>query len=125
RKALIESFRPAADRRVQPWPKELLGFDSSLEDSYDYDPAKARRLLRESGHPNGVDAGEMLVAAYANLPRVGEVLQAQLAKVGIKVELRTVDVFSLVSKWPQSKDGIELMVFSLQSIDPYAWAERL
>jgi peptide/nickel transport system substrate-binding protein len=68
---------------------------------YDYDPARAARLLEESGHPasnNGIrfhltmktstDEGTRLLAA---------VLQEQLAKVGIAVELRSYETATFYS----------------------------
>jgi peptide/nickel transport system substrate-binding protein len=54
-----------------------------------YDPAKARRLLAEAGHPNGFDAGEYYCdGSYANL---AEAVVNNLKEVGIKATLRPLE----------------------------------
>src|SRR5205807_416953 len=51
-----------------------------------YDPAKAKELLAEAGHPNGFDAGEFFCdASYSN---VAEALLNNFAEVGINSRLR-------------------------------------
>lgn len=52
---------------------------------YGYDPAKARRLLAEAGHPDLHLVLKLPPLAYAR--RSGEVVAAQLAEIGVKVEL--------------------------------------
>jgi ABC-type transport system substrate-binding protein/ABC-type dipeptide/oligopeptide/nickel transport system permease component/tetratricopeptide (TPR) repeat protein len=53
---------------------------------YPYDPAKARRLLAESGHADTLHLVLKLPPlSYAR--RSGEVVAAQLAEIGVKVEL--------------------------------------
>ncbi len=54
-----------------------------------FDPARARRLLAEAGHPNGFDAGEYYCdASYANL---GEAVVTNLNAVGIRSRLRPLE----------------------------------
>jgi len=51
-----------------------------------YDPAKARQLLADAGHPTGFDAGEFFCdASYSN---VAEALLNNFAEVGIRSRLR-------------------------------------
>ncbi len=56
-----------------------------------YDPAKARELLAAAGYPNGFATTLTLPSNYPFHVRTGELLAAQLAQVGIRVELRLVD----------------------------------
>jgi peptide/nickel transport system substrate-binding protein len=54
-----------------------------------YDPAKAKQLLAEAGHPNGFDAGEFFTdASYSN---VSEALLNNFAEVGIRSRLRPLE----------------------------------
>src|SRR5216110_427925 len=54
-----------------------------------YDPAKARQLLAEAGHPKGFDAGEFFVdASYSN---VAEALLNNFAEIGIRSRLRPLE----------------------------------
>ncbi|CAN3985721.1 ABC transporter substrate-binding protein [Kitasatospora purpeofusca] len=69
----------------QPFPKGYVGYDPASADLYRYDPAKARALLTEAGHPDGVDL-TLTTTAAQGLP---EQLQAQLKEVGIRA---TIDV---------------------------------
>lgn len=73
----------------QPFPAGNAAFDASVEKLWGYDPGKARALLREAGYPPGKLAIEIAVNPVMNdgLP---ELVQAQLARVGVKSTLRIV-----------------------------------
>lgn len=58
---------------------------------YAYDPAKAKASLAEAGFPNGTDL-TILTYSGSTWPKYGELLQAQLAKIGIKVKVESVEV---------------------------------
>src|SRR5699024_2512282 len=67
RTAIVKSFLPTskngdpgATPRTQPWPEGLPGFASQREDHFEYDPDKAKELLQQAGHGDGLDAGTML-----------------------------------------------------------------
>src|SRR5438094_1636391 len=54
-----------------------------------FDPAAAKNLLAEAGHPNGFDAGEYSCdSSYANL---GEAVVNNLREVGIRAQLRPLE----------------------------------
>ncbi len=54
---------------------------------YEYNPEKAKELLKEAGYPNGVDVGKLLCFTGSHFEICATVIQAQLEKVGIKCEL--------------------------------------
>ena len=55
-----------------------------------YDPAKAKKLLAEAGHPNGVTI-KSVQSTHPALLRIAEAAQGQLRKAGIDLQLETVD----------------------------------
>jgi ABC-type transport system substrate-binding protein len=67
-------------------PKEHWACDLATFDYYGYDPDKARKLLAEAGHPDGIDV-PMLGWSDQTAMQRQEVAMAQLAKAGIRVQL--------------------------------------
>ncbi|MCK9900590.1 ABC transporter substrate-binding protein [Frankia sp. Cpl3] len=87
RKALVDTVQfGIGEVNYQPFPKGHPGHVADLENAYPYDPALARRLLSEAGHPDGIDL-TLTTAIAEGLP---EQVQAQLGKVGIRVKLETI-----------------------------------
>ena len=69
-----------------PFPKDMLGGQRTFT-PYTYDPARAKRLLRESGiDPRSVQA--TLWVTDAPEPQLGQVLQQQWKALGIGVTLK-------------------------------------
>ncbi len=54
---------------------------------YEYNPEKAKELLKEAGYPDGVNVGKLLCFTGSHFEICATVIQAQLEKVGIKCEL--------------------------------------
>lgn len=67
-------------------PPGLAGGDTARA-AYDYDPAAARALLAAAGHPGGVTLQLWRTAANVELSRAAQAVQAQLAEVGVRVDL--------------------------------------
>jgi len=55
------------------------------------DPDRAKRLLSEAGHPNGLDAELYVTSTYDFLRTPAELVQSQLAKVGIRLRIVAAD----------------------------------
>ncbi|MCL6451633.1 MAG: ABC transporter substrate-binding protein [Acetobacteraceae bacterium] len=92
RKTLVEHLYQGNSLLANgPLPPCLWGYVPELK-PYDYDPEGAKALLAEAGYPNGFT---MDLLCYPNPrgynpvggERLGEAIQADLAKVGIKVNL--------------------------------------
>ncbi len=81
-------------------------------ETYDYDPDKARELLAEAGYPDGVDAGTILTGgdSTSNNAKMAQVLQANLAEVGINVEVQTMDISVVTEMWHNQE--FDICVFS-------------
>jgi peptide/nickel transport system substrate-binding protein len=66
-----------------------------------FDPARAKKLLAEAGHPAGFDAGEYYCdGSYANL---GEAVANFLQQVGIRVKLRPLERAAFFSGYAEKK----------------------
>jgi ABC-type transport system substrate-binding protein len=77
-----------ADRGVRAagsLPPGVLGYDSTRA-PYDYDPAEAKRLLGEAGYPNGFSI-RLWRTQRAELARLAQSIQQNLAEVGVRAEI--------------------------------------
>src|SRR6185295_11240228 len=66
-------------------PPTLGGADSARQ-PYPFDTLKARQLLREAGHPNGIDV-ELWVGSNPVYIRMAETIQAYLKLSGIRARI--------------------------------------
>lgn len=91
-------------------PPTIWSYNDKIVD-YDYNIEKAKELLKKAGMPNGFET-EMWTLPVArpynpNGKKMGELMQADLAKIGIKVKLISYD-------WPtyleKSKQGQHSMI---------------
>ncbi|MFD4576603.1 ABC transporter substrate-binding protein [Streptomyces sp. NPDC058417] len=69
----------------QPFPKGYVAYDPQSENAYPYDPEKAKKLLAEAGHKPGDLKLDLVIPAED--PQA-EIVQSQLAKVGITVTIK-------------------------------------
>lgn len=93
-----------AEPTVQTLPKGHWGFDPSLEGTYKHDPALARRLLAEAGHPNGLEI-ECFAANDQRSQQRQEVLIEQYRKSGIRMKFLSVPANELGAKFMGEKLG--------------------
>jgi peptide/nickel transport system substrate-binding protein len=100
-KAVLEGhgFRRAVISN--PWH---FGFDPSVQ-PFPYDPAKAKALLAQAGHPSGVSINmHGIQGRYPKDKEIAEALAGELGKVGIKVNLR----FWEWGAWLEAADASKL-----------------
>lgn len=118
RKPLVEAMVPTTSARVQPLASTINGFDESLESTYSYDPAKAKALLAEAGHANGIKA-TFYVANYEPFPKAAQIVQADLAAVGIDIDIELYDIRQLsAGTYGNGKHAGALMFMSYPGLEP-------
>lgn len=95
KEGIVESLYPEGDTvAAELIPPGIVGYNDDLE-PWPYDPEKAKELVEEAaadGTP--VDTQIIMPVRTAQFPKVselGEVLRAQIAEIGLNIELRMVD----------------------------------
>lgn len=103
-------YQGTASLARNPIPPTVWGADNSTKE-YDYNIEKAKELLKKAGLPNGFETELWTLPVSRpynpNGKKMGELMQSDLAKIGIKVKLVTYD-------WPtylkKTRDGEHTMV---------------
>ena len=103
-------YRSQGTAAKNPIPPTMWSYSNATA-AHVYDVEKAKKLLAEAGFPNGFDSELWtLPVSRPYLPngkKLGELMQADLAKIGIKIKLVTFD-------WPvyleKSKKGEHQMI---------------
>jgi len=71
------------------WPKGNLWASDIVPPAQDLE--KAKKLLAEAGYPNGVDIN-VISAPVADIDKIAEIAQAQMAKIGMRLKIDLVEV---------------------------------
>jgi len=91
KKAIVAAvYQGAGQVAVNPIPPTMWSYDKSVKD-YEYDPAKARQLLAKAGFANGFETRLWALPVQRpynpNGSQMAEMVQSDLAKVGIKAQI--------------------------------------
>ena len=102
-------------------PPTLWSYNNAVED-FKYDPEAAKKLLAEAGFPNGfeTDLWAMPVQRPYNpdARRIGELMQADLAKVGIKTKIVSYEWGEYRKRVQNSEHGMALLGWTGDNGDP-------
>jgi peptide/nickel transport system substrate-binding protein len=93
-------------------------FDPALSNGQAYDPAKAKQLLTEAGFPNGFSTSLLSTATYGMHKDTAEVIQQNLAAMGIQVELRLPDWATRVAQGNRGQYDMAVQGTAAESNDP-------
>ncbi len=89
RSLVVDLMGDMAVPATGPLAPSVFGFTPGAP--FRYDPALAKRLLREAGYPNGFETSVDFPLAETKQKEIAETIAAQLAEVGITVRLRQKD----------------------------------
>jgi peptide/nickel transport system substrate-binding protein len=92
---------------VAPFPVSPGQWFYSSYDPFKYDPAKAKQLLTEAGFPNGFTVKLQNIAREPDNTIV-QAVQSQLKKVGINVEIESIERNAWVALFARNSDKGEL-----------------
>ena len=111
-----------------PLPPLSWGYVSQIKD-YPHDLEKAKQLLRKAGYPKGFKTQIWTLPVARpynpNGKKMGEMMQADLAKVGIKVELVTYDWPTYLKKISMGEHPLAQIGWSASSGDPDVFLNSL
>lgn len=104
-----------------PIPPTMWSYNKKIED-YAYDPEKAKQLLAKAGYPNGFTADLWWIPVSRpynpNGKKMAEMMQADLAKVGIKVKLVSYEWATYLDKARRGEHQMILMGWTGDNGDP-------
>ena len=93
KKAIIDAvFLSTGIPAINPIPPTMWSYNKSIKDD-PYDPAAAKKLLAEAGYPDGFETDLWAMPVQRpynpNAKRIAELMQADLAKIGVKAVIKT------------------------------------
>lgn len=98
-------------------PQGLIGHNPDLPE-IKYDPDEAKALLTEAGYPDGFEMDICMISNSPQSLQVNEMVQAMLAKVGIKVNIVQMDEASWFGVRAEGKLGSYMTSWSADFNDP-------
>ncbi|MGI4983385.1 MAG: ABC transporter substrate-binding protein [Janthinobacterium lividum] len=114
-------FEDSAAPAVNPFPPNTWSYAKDVA-AYPHDIEKAKQLLAQAGFPNGFATTIWTRPSGSVLnpnPKVGaELLQADLAKIGIKAEVRVIEWGELIRNAKQGQHDILFMGWAGDNGDP-------
>ena len=93
-------------------------FDSAIT-PIAYDPAKAKALLQEANWDSSKKLIFIVNSGDTTFVQGASVIAAQLAEVGIQVEIRTVDLATLLTHFGNREFDLLAVQYTLAPVDPY------
>ena len=109
-------------------PSGNFGYTDEIEEhGYHYDPDRSRELLEEAGWVEGSDGirekdGQKLEVVFwtwnaTTQERIAQVIQAQLAEVGIDAKLETMEVATVLARLSENQSHLDLMSWGNRESD--------
>ena len=93
KKAIVDAvYLGSGIPAINPLPPTIWSYNKSIKDDA-YNPDAAKKMLAEAGFPNGFETDLWAMPVQRpynpNAKRIAELMQADLAKVGVKAEIKS------------------------------------
>jgi peptide/nickel transport system substrate-binding protein len=113
------SAEPAAIPWGLTWSFRDIGLKVGPDMAYPHDPARARKLLAEAGHPNGfpLDLYAFQLPGFPEGKAAAEAVSGYWQKIGIKVKLIPVDYPAFRKNWIDRKTPGAMGYFNVANRD--------
>jgi dipeptide transport system substrate-binding protein len=122
RKSYMEAiYLGNASLAKNPVPPTSWSYNASTPE-IEYNPEKAKELLKKAGYPNGFETSMYTLPVSRPYnpsgKKMGEMMQADLAKVGIKVKLMTYDWPTYLDKTRKGEHEMAQLGWTADNGDP-------
>jgi peptide/nickel transport system substrate-binding protein len=87
RQRIVTSVLMAGEPRSLPWPAHSLAYEANKANHYTFDLDKAAALFKQAGM-DGAELELIFQNTLADASAIGQILQSDLGKLGIKLTLR-------------------------------------
>jgi len=113
RQTMSKQFMPGSRVVDAPCYPTQFGCDQAVATKYEYDPAKAKALLKEAGYADGFDTE---LVSYL-LPAWNQAVQNYLGVVGIRVKVTQLQVGAVVQRSIEGKNPLDVGSWGSYSIN--------
>lgn len=122
KEAIVEAFFSGLGEPAKnPIPPTMWSYNDDIP-GYEYNPKKARQLLKEAGYPNGFETELWAMPnprPYFPEPRkIAEAIQADLADIGIKAKIVSYDWTTYMDKLEDGEHAMCMMGWTGDNGDP-------
>ncbi|EPF17004.1 Dipeptide-binding protein [Cedecea davisae] len=129
KKAIVNAvFMGSGTVAKSPIPPTMLGYDKDLKD-YDYNPEKAKALLKQAGLEKGLDTDLWSMPVQRpynpNSRRIAEMIQSDWAKVGVNAKIVTYEWGEYLAGMRKGEHSSALFGWMSDNGDPDNFADTL
>lgn len=122
KKAIVDAvYLSTGVPAINPIPPTQWSYNESIKDD-PFDPAAAKKLLAEAGYPDGLSTDLWAMPVQRpynpNAKRIAELMQADLAKIGVKAEIKSFEWGEYRKRMQNGEHGTGMMGWTGDNGDP-------